>query len=136
MQLPCRNWLRDIAMDYALVAGLTGAAAGESVAATVREAQELLPLMPWHTRFAVGCVEIAASLFCYGDNLVHGGQADPARTMRSFAMVPVISSPLFRLYRSVVAASFFEQPAVLAALGIENPELRQDRFRAIRDKAA
>jgi len=128
----CRKWLHDIAADYSASVGLIDAQ--ETIAASARKAEDLVQLMPWHARFAVECVEIAASIFCLLDQLFHGGKTDPARVMRNFAKVPLISSPLLRLYRSVIAVTFFEQDAVLSALGVEKPEIRQDRFRQIRNK--
>ena len=136
MHVPCRSWLQDIAADYGACAGLTGEAANDAAQKAANEAEALLRLMPWHGRIAVGGVEIVASLFCWLDLAFHSGHSDHARTMRNFTKVPVISSPLFRLYRSVVAATFFELPVVLTALGIEDPQSRQERFRATRDKAA
>ena len=136
MLLPSRNWLAVIAREYGVRAGLDADAVRKTTAATFTEALLLLNLMPWHLRLLVGGVELAASGWCILDFLFHGARVNPARAMHSFEKWGIVAPPLLRLYRSVCAVSWFEQPEVLLSQELELPEQHQERFRQLRDKSS
>jgi hypothetical protein len=129
----CRHWLPVLAEGYAQQLGCASDATAAQAAA--EEAVRLLELGPWHFRLLVGGVEIAASLWCVVYRFLHKG-CSAADEVKAFAAVPVIAAPLLRLYRSLVAMSWFEQPAAMQACGLsETPEARQAHFRAKRSEA-
>jgi hypothetical protein len=137
MILLSRSWLPALARDYAARVGLADRYVVDCTAlVAVEAALVMLRLAPWHFRVQVGMCECAASIWCGLRRLRHGGRPMPEDEMRSFAICPVIAAPLLRLYRSLVAIGWFEQPEVMAVYDIEEtPEARQTRFRRIRSEA-
>jgi len=93
----------------------------------------MLSIAPWHFRFLVGGVEIVASLWCafyrlFGSNII--------RELSLFEKTPIVAAPLLRLYRSLIALSWFEQPTTASYLSLtESAEEHQTRFRKIRNNA-
>ena len=138
MDFSSRKWLAAIAEDYGQRMGLGDTVARRhAVEAAVQSALVLLRMPPWHMRILIGGVETAASLWCLIYGLFRLGRATWTEEIEAFAKMPVISTPLLRLYRSLVAIGWYEQPIVLQAYGIaETPEEKQERFRGIRNKAA
>ncbi len=130
--LLARDWLEGITRDYAATLGVDSDA---EIKASARQALHLLQIAPWHLRLMVGCAEIAASLWCAIYRVTHGGK-NIGDELSAFAKIPVIAPQLLRVYRSLTALCWFEQPSALAALGTgENLEARQARFRAARNGA-
>ena len=107
-----------------------------SVEYVVAEASRLLALAPWHFRILVGGIELVATLWCIAYRLLHKAPVDYAQEMAAFAKLPLIATPLLRLYRSLLALSWFEQPEVMSALGLrETLPARRDHFRSVRQGA-
>lgn len=129
MFLISRSWLRFIAEDYGAHLALNTEDRKRAALAAQEKALDLLNLAPWHFRILVGGVECLASLLC---RLCPVTQA---QQIKIFERIPVISPPLLRLYRSLVAISWFEQPETLKAYNIqETPQDHQNRFRSLRRK--
>ncbi len=128
--LPSRSWLVAIADDYAARLGVRSP---ETSARATVDALNLLNIAPWHFRILVGTVEVLASFWCFLYRSYHNGQHNGVKEVAAFAKVPLISAPLLRVYRSLVALSWFEQPDVLKTYGIEKTlEQRQEHFRQLR----
>jgi hypothetical protein len=136
VRMPCRQWLLYIAEDYAASVGLAEREARASARAAAADAALLLRLMPWHAAMVVGGAEVAGSFCCIWRRLFHPGNPDPRREIGLFAKMPVVATPLLRLYRSAVAASWFEQSEALAAFGLEALPARRERFRRLRSDIA
>lgn len=125
--LVSRQWLAALAEEYSQ---RVNAASPEANRRAVDDALDLLKAPPWHLRLLICGVESAASLWCILYRLMRLGAVDPAQEIKAFSRIPVISAPLLRIYRSMLALSWFEQPENLAALGITGTmEQRQERFR-------
>ena len=131
----CRTWLAAIALDYGVRAGLTDPPSTQRAAhAAAQDAVRMLTLAPWHFRLLVGTVELFASLWCMIYRFFTCGRSSPMAEMTAFEKTPIIAAALLRLYRSLVALSWFEQPEALALFGCaEMAEARQERFRRLRN---
>jgi hypothetical protein len=136
MLLLSRRWLLVIAEDMGRQISLSDSVAKDVAKRAFSDALALLKLMPWHLRLMVSTAEIAASLWYLFDWLAHPGKSDFARGLRNFEKAPFLAPSLLRLYRSLVAASWFEQPEILSAFNLEPREARQTEFRSLRNKAA
>jgi len=123
--------LQAIAESFgAELASINEAAQHQSSEKAATAAERLLDLAPWHLRLLVMTVEILASLWCVIYRLGHAGRRNPAEEIATFEKFPLISAPLLKLYRSLVALSWFELPEVSSSLGLhETREQRQQRFR-------
>jgi hypothetical protein len=132
--MPSRAWLEVIALDFARRLKLANPLSAQELAnCASRDAARLLNLAPWHFRLLVGAVEIFASMWCVFFRIFTLRMIGRQWEITIFEKVPIVAAPLLRLYRSLVALSWFEQPEVLATLGVtETAEARQERFRELR----
>jgi hypothetical protein len=129
-----RQWLPAIAVDYGARLGISNNMLNETAA---EDATSLLAIAPWHFRLLVGPVEMLASLWCWLYRFRQDGPINMLQEIAAFEKIPLIGVPLLRLYRSLIAISWFEDPEVLTSYGIpESAEARQEIFRQKRDEAA
>lgn len=132
-----RSWLVTIADQYRTQLKLDeNGAASQSSVETAKSAVELLQLAPWHFRLLVGSLETLASLWCYAYRLIRRQKITLPEELAAFEKIPVISGLLLRVYRSLIAIDWFEQPETLKAFGItEMPEEHQIELRKKHDAA-
>ncbi len=131
--LASRQWLIALAEEYGTSLGVHSP---EANSRAMEDVLELLRLAPWHFRLLFNGVEAVASLWCVLYRLTRAGRTDHRQETEAFAKLPLISAPLLRVYRSLLALSWFEQPEILPALGVTKAlEQRQKDFRAKRDAA-
>ena len=91
-----------------------------------------LRLAPFHIRAGFGVLFLVYSLFA----LLHASRS-PGASLAAFAALPLpMVSGVERLLRAATMLAFFDQPAVLAAIGEDTPAVRQEKFRALRREAA
>lgn len=90
-----------------------------------------LSLAPAHVR--IGFTVMFAVFVMYGCLRYRRGSSRWQDALRGFSRLPLpMANAVERSLRTSTMLAFFDDPDVLAAIGVESPAARQDRFRALR----